>query len=149
MFNTALEAAAVGSATDAKVTQVAEFLNFAVSHLGFGIDTVASAGAPTESGDNVTAWTATFNVNGKAANVVFSAAAATFPAGAVERAGATRVDGADGGTTIGDADSDPWVENAVTPTATLWTAVVTIDGADAGSTLEVEERVITVTRLVK
>ena len=149
MFQTALAAAAVGTATDANVAKVAEFLAFAVSTLGFGIDTVASAGAPTEVGDNVTAWTATFNVNGKAANVVFSAAAATFPSGAKNYYGATQSDGADVGAVVGDSATDPWTENAITPTASLWTAVVTIDGDDAGSTLEAAERVLTMTRLVK
>ena len=140
MFQTALATAAVGTATDANVVKVANFLKNAVSHLGFGIDTVASAGAPTEVGANVTAWTATFNANGKAGNVVFSAAAATFPAGAKEYQGAVQTDGPDAGSTVGDSGTDPWASSVVTPTATLWTAVVTIDGPDAGSTLEAGER---------
>jgi hypothetical protein len=148
MFQTALATAAIGTATDANVARVAKFLDFAVSNLGFGVAAVASAGAPTEVGDNVTAWTATFTVNGKAANIVFSAAAATFPAGAKHAQGATQTDGADALTVVGDSNSDPWTSNSVTPTATLWTAVVTIDGSDAGSTLEANERVLTLTRLV-
>lgn len=148
MFNTALAAAAIGSATDANVTKVANFLNLAVSTLGLGVSAVTSAGAPTEVGANVTGWTGNFTVNGKAANVVFSSAPAVFPAGATQYQGATQSDGADVGTVVGDSNSDPYTANATTPTATLWTAVVTVDGADVGSTLEASERVLTLTQLV-
>lgn len=152
MFNAVLTTAvadATGTASAAHIALVANFLTLATSTLGFGIDTVASGGAPTEVDSKITAWTATFNVNGKAANVVFSAAAATFPAGATVRYGATRVDGPDGGTTVGDSDTDPWSENATSPAATLWTAVVTVDGDDVGSTLQGNERVLTLTQVIK
>jgi hypothetical protein len=147
-FKTALATVAVGTATDANVTAVAEFIAFAVSSIGLGVDTVASGATPTEVGNFVTDWTATFNVNGKAANVVFSSTAATFPAGTYQYQGATQSDGTDAGTVIGDSATDPWTANATVPTASLWTAVVTVDGPDVGSTLEANERVLTMTRLV-
>lgn len=148
-FQTALAAVAVGSATDANVSAVAEFIAFAVSSIGLGVDTVASGATPTEVGNFVTDWTSTFNVNGKAASVVFTSVAATFPAGAMQYQGATQTDGADAGTVVGDSATDPWTANAVVPTASLWKAVVTVDGPDAGSTLEANEVLLTMTKLVK
>lgn len=149
MFSTDFAAAvttASNTSTAAHKAAVVAFCDEAVSHLGFGIESV-SAGV-VNAGATITSYVASFVANGLNGKLTFTAAAASFPAGATQYQGATQTDGPDGGSTVGDGDSDPWTANATTPTATLWTAVIALDGTDGDTTADADEGIMTLTKLV-
>ena len=149
MFSTDFAAAvatATNTSTAAHKAAVVAFCDEAVAHLGFGLTSVS--GGVANAGATITSYVADFVANGLNGKLTFTSASATFPSGAKNYVGATQTDGPDGGSTVGDSDSDPWTSNAETPTASLWTAVITLDGTDGDTTADADEGIMTLTKLV-
>jgi hypothetical protein len=149
MFSTDFAAAvttATNTSTAAHKAAVVAFCDEAVEHLGFGVGTVT--GGVVNAGAVITSYVVNFVANGLNGKLTFSAAAATFPSGAKNYYGATQTDGPDGGSVVGDSATDPWGANEYTPSASLWTAVITLDGTDGDTTADADEVISTLTKLV-